>query len=173
MHKSLSLSFYRGMKNIKMFINLLFLFCAITVHGNSQKTGFDKSAFYYAMESNNIEVINTQLNILKATTITEKEAYEGALLMKKAGLVTKAKEKLNLFKAGRLKLEASIKKDNGNTEFYFLRLIIQEHTPKMVNYRNELEKDCLLIRANYKTLPQAVQQAIIQYSKKSKVLKPL
>ena len=91
--------------------------------------------------------------------------------MKKAGLVTKAKEKLSLFKSGRLKLEASIKNDNKNTEFYFLRLIIQEHAPKMVNYRNELESDGLFIRTNYKMLPQVVQQAIFEYSKKSKILK--
>ena len=156
-----------------MLINLLLLLSAITVQGNSQKAGFDKSAFYNAIASNNLEEINTQLSIVKEASIHEKEAYEGALLMKKAGLVTKAKEKLRLFKTGRLKLEASIKKDNGNTEFYFLRLIIQEHAPKLVEYRKDLQNDSLLIRSNFKNLPEVVKQAIIEYSKKSKVLKPL
>ena len=91
--------------------------------------------------------------------------------MKKAGLVGKAKDKLNFFKSGRLKLEAAIKKENGNTELYFLRLIIQEHAPKMVNYRSELENDSSIVRNAYKTLPPVVQQAIIEYSKKSKVLR--
>ena len=62
------------------------------------------------MASDNLQEINTQLAFISTSSINEKEAYEGALLMKKAGLVTKAKEKLSLFKAGRLKLEASIKK---------------------------------------------------------------
>ena len=159
--------------NIKMIFYLLFLLFAITVQGNSQKPNFTKSAFYDAMASDNLEEINAQLNIIKGISINEKEAYEGALLMKKAGIVTKAKEKLSLFKSGRLKLEASIKNDSKNTEFYFLRLMIQEHAPKMVNYRNELENDSLFIRSNYKTLSQVVQQAIIEYSKKSKILKPL
>ena len=159
--------------NMKMFFNLLFLLSVCTVQGNSQKAGFDKSAFYNAMASDNLQEINTQLAIISTSSINEKEAYEGALLMKKAGLVTKAKEKLSLFKAGRLKLEASIKKNSNNTEFLFLRLIIQEHAPKMVKYNTDIEKDGLQIRTNYKSLSPVVQQAIIDYSKKSKVLKPL
>ena len=158
---------------MKMFFNLLLLFSIITVQGNSQKTGFDRSVFYNAMASDNLQEINTQLAIISTSSINEKEAYEGALLMKKAGLVTKAKEKLSLFKAGRLKLEASIKKNSNNTEFVFLRLIIQEHAPKMVKYNADIEKDSLQIRANYKSLPFVVQQAISDYSKKSKVLKSL
>jgi hypothetical protein len=161
------------MMNSKMFFWLLFLLTGIALQGNSQKINFDKSAFYSAMASDNLDEINTQLNTIKGVSISEKEAYEGALLMKKAGLVTKAKDKLSLFKSGRLKLEASIKRDNKNIEFYFLRLIIQEHAPKIVNYRTELEEDSLLVRTNYKTLSQVIQQAIIQYSKKSKVLKLL
>ena len=158
---------------MKMFFNLLFLLSICTVQGNYQKAGFDRSAFYNAMASDNLQEINTQLAIISTSSINEKEAYEGALLMKKAGLVTKAKEKLSLFKAGRLKLEASIKKNSNNTEFVFLRLIIQEHAPKMVKYNADIEKDSLQIRANYKSLPFVVQQAISDYSKKSKVLKSL
>ena len=159
------------MKNTKMFLGLLFLLSAITVQGNSQKYRFDRSAFYDAMASDNLESVNRQLNFLQGTSINEKEAYEGALLMKKAGLMPKAKEKLSLFKSGRLKLETAIKKDMANTEFRFLRLIIQEHAPKAVNYSSELENDSLLVRTNYKTLPEVVQQAIHDYSKKSRVFK--
>ena len=156
--------------NIKIFTSLLILFSAITVKGNTQKTGFDKPAFYSAIAANNLDAVNTQLSIIKAASITEKDAYEGALLMKKAGMATKAKEKLSLFKTGRLKLEAAIKKDKANAEFNFLRLIIQEHAPKIVDYRNDIENDILAIRSNYKILAPAVQQAISNYSKKSKVL---
>ncbi len=158
---------------MKIFINLILLLSFITVTGNSQKAGFDKSAFYIAMATDDLNQVNTQLSVLKNVSLSEREAYEGAMLMKKAGLLTKAKEKLSLFKAGRLKLEASIKKENSNAEFNFLRLIIQEHAPKIVNYRDDIETDISAIRSNYKTLPPVVQQAISDYSKKSKVLKPL
>jgi hypothetical protein len=158
---------------IKIFLNLLLLFFSFNVKANTKKTGFDKSAFYSAMAANDISSINTQLNIVITSSINEKEAYEGALLMKKAGLITKPAEKLSLFKAGRLKLEAAIKKDKENAEFIFLRLIIQEHAPKIVDYRNNIDTDASIIRSNFKTLSPVVQQAINDYTKKSKVLKPL
>ncbi len=159
--------------NFKSLISLFFVFVVFVVRANTLNSGFDKSAFYNAMASDNMETINNQLALLKASAVNEKDAYEGALLMKKAGLVTKAKEKLSLFKAGRLKLEAAIKKDRENAEFSFLRLIIQEHAPKLVDYSDNIQSDVAAIRSNFKTLPQVVQQAISDYSKKSKVLKPL
>lgn len=157
----------------KPLISLICLFSVIAVKANNLHTNFDRSAFYVAMASDNMEAINTQLAVIKTSSLNEKDAYEGALLMKKAGLVAKAKEKLNLFKAGRLKLEAAIKKDKENAEFSFLRLIIQEHAPKIVDYSNDIKSDVASIRSGYKTLPQVVQQAISDYSKKSKFLKLL
>jgi hypothetical protein len=159
--------------NIKILPGLLLLFSVFGVKAHTQKAAFDKSAFYSAMAANDVNSINTQLNIVKASSINEKEAYEGALLMKKAGLVTSPKEKLSLFKAGRLKLEAAIKKDKENAELSFLRLIIQEHAPKIVEYRSNIDADVSIIRSGFKTLSPVVQQAINDYTKKSKVLKPL
>jgi hypothetical protein len=159
------------MMNFKSLICLLFLFSFIAVKGNTTITVFDKSAFYNALASDNMEILNNQIAIIKTLSFSEKDAYEGVLLMKKAGLVTKTNEKISLFKAGRIKLEAAIKKDNENAEFNFLRLIIQEHAPKIVNYNNNIQMDAAAIRLGYKTLVPVVQQAISDYSKKSKVLK--
>lgn len=156
-----------------MVFKILLLLAGFSLNAATHKTNFDKAAFYGAMAANDMNLINTQLNIIKSSSINEKEAYEGALLMKKAGLVVKAKEKLSLFKAGRTKLEAAIKKDKNNTEFYFLRLIIQEHAPRVVEYRSNIEGDAASIRSNFKMLSPVIQQAINDYSKKSKVLKPL
>ena len=171
--KSLYLQLNMIVMNIKIFLNLLFLLFAFSVKANTRNSGFDKSAFYSALAANDVNSINAQLNMVKTSSINEKEAYEGALLMKKAGLITKPAEKLSLFKAGRLKLEAAIKKDKENAEFSFFRLIIQEHAPKIVEYRNNINADVSTIRSNFKTLSPVVQQAIHDYTKKSKVLKPL
>jgi hypothetical protein len=92
--------------------------------------------------------------------------------MKKAGLVAGPKKKLDTFKSGHEKLESVLSKDTTNTELRFLRLIIQENAPKILKYRKEIEKDSENIRKNYKNLPPVVQQAIVNYSKTSKVLKP-
>ena len=156
---------------LSIIISFLFLTSVVFVKANTGGQGFNKADFYAAMASDKMEDINIQLVAVKGSSINEKEAYEGALLMKKAGLVGNVKEKLSLFRSGRTKLEACISKDNGNAEYRFLRVIIQEHAPKIVKYRNELEQDSQLIKADFKNLPQFLQQVINDYSKKSKLLK--
>lgn len=151
--------------------NLLLLFFFINEQAISQQKGFDKPAFYSVLASESAADLDAQLRLIREGNFSEKEAYEGALLMKKAELAVKAKDKLNLFKSGRTKLESSISKNTNNIEYRFLRLIIQEHAPKIVKYRKELEEDSKMIRSNLKELPPTLQHIIIDYSKKSKVLK--
>jgi len=126
---------------------------------------FEKAAFYDAMASGDLTAINKELDVVKG-----KDGYEGALLMRKAGLVKKPKEKLALFKAGRIKLETALLADNENTEFHFLRLAIEEHAPKIVKYHKDINKDKDLVIKNFKNLSPAVQHAILDYCKNSKVL---
>lgn len=152
-------------------ISLLFLFPGTIVQAEKMRQNFDRSVFYAAMSSDKLDVINSQLVILKAVSNFEKEAFEGALLMRKSGLVKTAKEKLDLFKTGRIKLEKAISKNTDNIEFRFLRVIIQENAPKIVKYKKELEADAKLIRTNFKDLSAFLQQVINDYSKTSTVLK--
>jgi len=147
---------------------LLVIFLLPVLQANSQ---LNKSAFYAALASGNAAEIETQLNLVKEQSTEENIAYEGTLLMKKAGFAGKPKEKLKLFKAGRSKLESSISNNSENIEYRFLRLIIQEHAPKIVKYRNNLEEDSQLIRLHFKSLAPPLQLAITDYSKKSTILK--
>lgn len=133
---------------------------------------FDRKDFYSVMASGDAKTIDGQINLLKNWDNKDRAAFEGALLMKKAGVVGGAGKKLNLFKDGHKKLEAAIKNDDDNAEFRFLRLMIQEHAPGILGYKDDLKKDSAYIRQSYKKLPSEVQQAIVEYSKKSKMLKP-
>ena len=148
---------------------LLFLFLIVNGETRAQ-AGFDKERYYEVMATNQIQVIDNEIDVLKKSALASTGAYEGALLMKKAGLVKKGKDKIDLFKAGRKKLEAAIKTDPQNAEWRFLRLMIQENAPKAVNYRNELDADCKFVADNFKALSPVVQKAINNYSKNSKVL---
>lgn len=150
----------------------LFLVPIFITKAQAPNLTFDTAEFYAAMAGNNLQEVNTILATLKDASFTEKAAYEGALLMKIAGLVNKPKDKLNNFKLGRTKLEAAIKTDPENIEYHFLRLIIQEHAPKIVNYRADLKTDTELIRTSFKKLSPTVKQVVKGYSKNSKFLKP-
>jgi len=157
------------LKKLSLVLLTNFLFFAGTLKAQEQ---IDKSAFYASMADDDINKIDMQLKLIDASPITEKNAYSGALLMKKAGLLKGAGNKLNIFKQGHKKLEAAITKNNTNTEFHFLRLMIQENAPKILGYKNDMQKDSDLIKKSYKDLPQVVRHAIADYSKKSKLLKP-
>jgi hypothetical protein len=157
---------------VRVFFKLLIVFLFITAPARAQQS-FDKSAFYTILESGKVADIDAQITMVKKLVLPEKEAYEGVLLMKKSGMMAKPKDKLSVFKMGRLKLEAAITSDNNNIEYRFLRLIIQEHAPKIVKYQNALNEDSKLIRNNFKNLSPFLKETITDYSKKSKVLKTL
>jgi hypothetical protein len=130
----------------------------------------DKSNFYSVMASARLREINEELTLIASSSIKEKEAYEGALLMRKAGLLIPPHEKLSSFKTGYHKLEAALAKDSSNGEYHFLRLIIQEHVPKFVHYDKDRVTDSQDVYRAYRNLPPAVQTAILDYSRHSKLL---
>ena len=140
--------------------------------GFAQPAGkIDRSAFYQAMQQDKKELVNDQLRSLSKAPAGVRQAFEGALTMKKAGLGGAPGQKLKLFKTGHKELEAAIKKEPCNVEFRFLRLLIQENAPGILGYKDNLTEDSEMIKKSYKTLPEEVQQAIEDYSKKSKILK--
>jgi len=151
--------------------SVAFLMMVAFVNGQS-KPHFTKTDFYAVMRMGDEKSVNQQLDIVQKSTIADKGAYEGALLMKKAGLISAPPKKLSLFKEGHKKLEAVLLKDSNNAEYRFLRLMIQEHAPGIVGYRGDLDRDKAFIAANYASLQPEVKEAVSDYSKTSKILKP-
>lgn len=125
------------------------------------------------MASGNVSQIDVLQKQLQKTSGAEKEAYEGALLMRKAETLAVPAKKLALFKKGHKKLEAAILYAPSNTEFRFLRLMVQEHAPKNLGYNKNIMQDAELIKTNYKSLSAAMQTQISDYSKSSKALKDI
>jgi hypothetical protein len=147
---------------------LLLLMMSLKVKAHPQK--FEKADFYEVMKSGTLDAITNELDAIKAAPEKERDGYEGALLMKKAGMLKKPKDRLSFFKQGRIKLETALLADPENTEFHFLRLAIEEHAPKIVKYHLDIEKDKALVVKNFKGLSPAVRHAILDYCEKSKVL---
>ena len=135
----------------------------------SQESRINREDFYKAISSDKIELVTRQQEIAKSAGAP---AFEGALLMKKAGLVNKTSDKLSLFKSGHKLLDKAIENDEGNAELRFLRLMVQEHAPGILNYNDDIEEDSLLIKKRFNQLNAEVKKVVLQYSKTSKVLKP-
>ena len=143
------------------------------MNATAQQKNFDKLAFYQVMEKAGSEELDNEIKLIASTTGINKDAYTGALLMKKAGFEKGAAKKLNVFKQGHVKLEAAIKKDQQNAEWRFLRLIIQENAPKVVKYRSEIKSDAAYIQSSFKGLSSDVQSAVMDYRKHSNTLQNL
>ncbi|MBD1391686.1 hypothetical protein [Mucilaginibacter glaciei] len=160
----------KNTSSIKYLLTVVFILTAGFFNVNYAQQKFDKTEFYATMSQGDLPKIESELEMVKASSLANKDGYEGALLMRKAGLVHGPKKKLGFFKEGRIKLETAIIADADNTEFRFLRLAIEENAPKIVKYKADIEKDKLFIQKNFKSQPQTVQHAIMEYCKKSKVL---
>jgi len=151
----------------RILATILFVFAV----NNHPPAALNRSAYYKAMAEDNKELVNAQLKELNSAPPELKDAFLGAMTMKKAGIGGSPTTKLHLFKVGHKLLEDAIVKDPKNAEFRFLRLMIQENAPGFLGYKNETEKDSEYIRKSYKLLPEEVQRAITNYNKKSKLLK--
>lgn len=157
---------------LKITVCFLLLAVAVTQRSFAFFQGFDKAAYYKIIKEGNVADLDNEITLVEGSSIPEKEAYKGTLLMKKAGLVKKPKDKLAFFKEGRIKLETEIHNNGGNTEYRFLRLIIQEHAPKITKYRAQVDEDTQYIKKNFSSLPPVVQEVVKDYSKTSAILQP-
>ncbi len=134
-------------------------------------TDLNRTAFYKAMESESKTLVDAQITELNTAPADVKNAFLGAMMMRKAGIGGNPASKLKLFKQGHKLLEEAIARDPNNAEFRFLRLIIQENAPGILGYKNDEQKDSEFIRKSYYSLPEELQKTIADYNKKSKVLK--
>ena len=156
-----------------ILVVLLFSVVGLKIaNAGSLARDFDRAAYYKILKSGTTKEIDNEISAIDASMLPDKEAFKGALLMRKAGLVDVPKKKLDYFKSGRIKLETVLRDDSTNAEYRFLRLIIQEHAPKVVKYNSQLQEDAAFIKKNYKTLSPDIQKIVIDYSQTSKILKP-
>lgn len=151
----------------------MLFFLLPVISARAQQGGFNKEAYYQVMENASVETVDKQLKIIETSSGINKDAYRGALLMKKAGVIKGASKKLNTFKSGHKQLEAAIEKENENGEWRFLRLMIQENAPKILGYRSDIDKDATYIHSAFKKLSPEVQSAVMSYRKQSNSLKKL
>ncbi|MBS1764658.1 MAG: hypothetical protein JSS90_06795 [Bacteroidetes bacterium] len=124
-----------------------------------------------AMLSEDTVTVNKILKSVSSLPESEQNAYSGALLMKKAGLVKAPAQKLQLFKQGRQLLEAEIRTHPDNMLYHFLRLLIQENSPPMLGYKKNIQEDAALVREQFKNFSPVIQKYVKEYSATSGILK--
>lgn len=97
------------------------------------------------------------------------QAYKGAAIALKAKFAKDRKAKKALFIEGVKLLESAIKSEPNNVEIRLIRLSIQENTPKILNYKGNINEDKKLILANFGKQNQALKEHIQSFVKQSTV----
>lgn len=150
------------------------IFLSLTVFTFNANAQLDRKAIYNALASDSKDIVQKQLDgIQNVKESSEVKAFKGALQMKAAQFQKTAKDKLNLFNAGKKLLESEIKSNDGNVEYRFLRLLIQENAPKQLKYSGNVDEDVTAIITGYSKLKESTKTALESYAKKSSSLKGL
>lgn len=95
-------------------------------------------------------------------------AYKGASIALKAKFASDRKTKKDLFIKGVEILEKAVKAEPNNTEIRLIRLSIQENTPKILNYRSNIQEDKKLILSTFDKQNKALKEHLKAYIMQSK-----
>lgn len=90
-------------------------------------------------------------------------AYKGASIAMKAKYAKQIKQKKSLFIEGVKIVEESIKNEPNNLEIRLIRLSIQENSPKILNYKNNIDDDKKLLLSNFNKQNQSLKEYIKNY----------
>lgn len=131
----------------------------------------DRKEIFSAISGTNTTKIEAEIDKLnKLSKSDEVDAFKGALLMKWSSFQKTPKDKLAKFNEGKKLLESAIQKHSANTEYRFLRLLIQENAPKQLKYNSDIQEDAAKILSSYSELKQVTKDAVLSYAKKSAYL---
>lgn len=95
--------------------------------------------------------------------------YKGAAIALKAKFAKDRKAKKSLFIDGVKLIENAIKSEPNNIELRLIRLSIQENTPKILNYKSNINEDKKLILTNFGKQNQSLKEHITSFVKQSSV----
>lgn len=96
-------------------------------------------------------------------------AYKGAAISLKSKYTSDKKKRKELLTQGLKMVESSVKSLPNNAEIRLIRLSIQEHTPKALKYKGNIEEDKKMIVSSFEKQSKELKEYIKIYAKQSKV----
>lgn len=127
----------------------------------------------YKEAANNPEKVDsfykTLINVNKQDNVAL-VAYKGASIALKAKYAETLKDKKDGFIEGVSYIEFAIEKEPNAIEPRFIRLGIQENTPKILKYKDNIDQDKLFLLKQYKNISSKnLKDHIIDFMLQSKV----
>ncbi len=152
-------------------MRLLFLFLTFCV--TSTQLSLDHVRLAYkeaAQDKTKVDSFYDMLSNITKSDDVALVAYKGAAIALKGKYAKSLKEKKDDFIEGVTLIEYAIEKEPNAIEPHFVRLGIQENTPKFLGYKKNIEADKLFILKQYKHITSPNLKAHIKdYILQSKV----
>lgn len=127
-------------------------FCTffVSVFGNAQDLDKIRAEYPIAVESSEItSKLNDALYNISPSSKPELLAYKGAILTLMAKFAKSKKDKKQYFKEGVALIESAVNSHPQNIELRYIRLSVQENSPKFLGYHKNIEDDKQFILKNY------------------------
>ena len=142
---------------------LVFIFLFISVVLNAQDLKEIRAQYPKAVE--NVEAttkLDSELARVNSSSNSVLLVYKGAVSTVKAKFAKKKSEKMDFFKAGVSLIESTLKADPSNIEIRYIRMSVQENSPKFLGYHKNIEEDKGFILKNYANVSSKELKAIIK-----------
>ena len=89
-------------------------------------------------------------------------AYKGAVSTLKAKFAKARSDKKEFFKEGISLIESAVKADGSNIEIRYIRMSVQENSPRFLGYHKNIDEDKEFILKNYKTISSTELKELVK-----------
>jgi hypothetical protein len=141
----------------------LFIIFFVSFISNAQDLKKNRSEYPKAVQ--NVE-ITTQLDGELAKVNPSNKpvllAYKGAVSTLKAKFAKARSDKKEFFKEGISLIESAVKADGSNIEIRYIRMSVQENSPRFLGYHKNIDEDKEFILKNYKTISSTELKELVK-----------
>lgn len=142
------------------FFSILFF---VAIVGNAQDLNEIRKQYPLAVENTEIaEKLNDELTSITESSTPELQAYKGAVLTLKAKFAKSRKDKTEFFKRGVALIESAVEAASSNIEIRYIRMGVQENSPKFLGYHKNIEADKGFILKNYESISTLELKEIVK-----------
>jgi|SRR5690606_1231608 len=142
------------------FFSILFF---VAIVGNAQDLKEIRTQYPQAVGNAEIAAkLNNELASITKSSQSELQAYKGAVLTLKAKFAKSRSDKKDFFKEGTSFIESAAKAAPSNIEVRYIRLGVQENSPKFLGYHKNIEADKGFILKNYKSISSKELKEIVK-----------
>ena len=135
----------------------------VSIVGNSQDLNDIRLQYPKAVENAGITTkLDGELSKIDTSGKPVLLAYKGAVLTLRAKFAKARSDKKEYFKEGVSLIESAVKAEPSNIEIRYIRMSVQENSPRFLGYHKNIEEDKEFILKNYATVTSKELKVIIK-----------